>query len=254
MPDWLRLALGTLTIVRVPAPHAIDRRTAGRAMTAAPVVGVIIAIPAAVVLWLTGPRSALLASTLAIVTLALFTRALHLDGLADTADGLGSGRAGDDALAIMSRSDIGPFGVVTLLLTVLTQVAALTSLTEDGLGPAALVSAIVVSRAALPLACRVGLPAARPTGLGATVAGSVSVPAVAASVIAAESIVAATGWWAAGPRGSAVLIIASAFALVGSVLLVRRCVRRFGGITGDVLGAAVEVAAAISLAVAALIP
>ena len=53
---------------------------------------------------------------------------LHLDGLADTADGLGSGKPAEDALRIMKQSDIGPFGVITLLFVLLAQVAALCEL------------------------------------------------------------------------------------------------------------------------------
>ncbi|NEC49139.1 adenosylcobinamide-GDP ribazoletransferase, partial [Actinospica acidiphila] len=56
---------------------------------------------------------------------AALTRGLHLDGLADTADGLGSGRPAEDALRIMKQSDVGPFGVLTLVLVLLVQVAAL---------------------------------------------------------------------------------------------------------------------------------
>ena len=58
----------------------------------------------------------------------MLSRAIHLDGLADTADGLGSGRPPADALAIMRQSDVGPFGVATLVLTLLIQVSALATL------------------------------------------------------------------------------------------------------------------------------
>ncbi|NEC37257.1 adenosylcobinamide-GDP ribazoletransferase, partial [Streptomyces rubrogriseus] len=67
----------------------------------------------------------LLAAVATAAVPAVLTRGLHLDGLADTADGLGSGKPAEDALRIMKQSDIGPFGVLTLLFTLLAQVAAL---------------------------------------------------------------------------------------------------------------------------------
>nr|BFE88602.1 hypothetical protein GCM10020093_112030 [Planobispora longispora] len=130
---------------------------------------------------------------LAVGTLALLTRALHLDGLADLADGLGSGRPAERALDIMKRSDIGPFGVVTLLLTLLAQVAALTEAASAGYGPPALAAACVAGRLALTWACREGVPTARPGGLGATVAGTVRRgPALAVTALSLAGVAAVT--------------------------------------------------------------
>ena len=110
-----------------------------------------------------------------MAALALLTRGLHLDGLADLADGLGSGQPAPTALDIMRRSDIGPFGTVTLVLVLLAQVAALAHAEAegDGRGPAALIVAVVTGRLALTWACRRGVAAARQEGLGALVAGTV---------------------------------------------------------------------------------
>ncbi|WP_066936223.1 adenosylcobinamide-GDP ribazoletransferase [Microtetraspora fusca] len=168
---WL-FALGTLTVFPVRAIE-VNRRIAGRGMVLAPFAGLLLGATAAAVsgaaTWLSG--SALLASVLAVGTLAWLTRCLHLDGLADLADGLGSGKPADQALDIMKRSDIGPFGVVTLVFTLLAQVAALTRL--EGLGPPALIAACAAGRLAITWSCRDGVPAARPGGLGAFVAGTV---------------------------------------------------------------------------------
>ncbi|CAM5688924.1 Adenosylcobinamide-GDP ribazoletransferase [Streptomyces rimosus subsp. rimosus] len=79
----------------------------------------------------------LLAAVATAAVPAALTRGLHLDGLADTADGLGSGKPADDALRIMKQSDIGPFGVITLLFTLLAQVAALSHLSTNRAGPTA---------------------------------------------------------------------------------------------------------------------
>ena len=129
----LRTALGLFTIIPVRAVPEIGRDEASRAVLWLPVVGVLLAVPAAGVLLAVEagghatPRL-LLAAALAVGTLAALTGGLHLDGLADTADGLGSRRPRDQALAIMRRSDVGPFGVVTLLLAVVVQITALATI------------------------------------------------------------------------------------------------------------------------------
>ena len=95
------------------------------------VLGAVAGLPAALVLW-RAPGAGLLGAVLAVVVLALLTRGLHLDGLADTADGLGSRAPAERALEIMRRSDIGPFGVVTLVLVLAVDLAAVTALAADG--------------------------------------------------------------------------------------------------------------------------
>ncbi|NEE30554.1 adenosylcobinamide-GDP ribazoletransferase, partial [Streptomyces sp. SID7982] len=80
----------------------------------------------------------LLAAVASVAVPAALTRGLHLDGLADTADGLGSGKPAEDALRIMKQSDIGPFGVITLLLVLLAQVAVLFELYGEGWADGAL--------------------------------------------------------------------------------------------------------------------
>ena len=74
---------------------------------------------------------ALVVGLLVVGTLALGTRALHLDGLADTVDGLGSGWDRDRALKIMRRGDIGPMGVVALVIMIGLQAAAIGRLADD---------------------------------------------------------------------------------------------------------------------------
>jgi len=246
--DGLRLALTLLTAVPVPgqgASRTPDRRTASAAMYWAPVVGLMLGGVAAGVLVACqhAHTGSLLAAVLAIVVLAALTRALHLDGLADTADGFGSRQPADRALAIMARSDIGPFGVVTLLLTLLIQVSALAQAERVGRGPVAIIVAAVAARLAILLACRRGVPAARPGGLGALVAGTVH-PAAGASLAAAAIATAlALGW---------IYAVAIAAGLACSVLLTALATRRLGGITGDVLGAAAEITTAACLLVTAI--
>lgn len=265
--DALRLAVGTLTAFRVPPPRVVDRTTGARAMTLAPLVGLLLAVPSGVLLLLLEGRAAPTTRAAARVgALAWSTRAMHLDGLADTADGLGSGRPAEEALAIMRRSDIGPFGVVTLLVTLLVEVAALAQLADEGRGVLAVVVALVGSRLVLPLACSRGVHAARPDGLGQLVANSVSRSQVAGAALLAV-LATAAAWLAVDRLGAAdtglggletfpvvAAVLAVALGQVAGSLLLARCVRRLGGVTGDVLGACVEVACAAILVVLALAP
>ena len=257
MPDALRLALGTLTRVPVPPPRTVDARTAGRAMLLAPLVGLLLALVVGVPAQLLASATdagGLLAAVLAVAALAWLTRALHLDGLADTADALGSGRPAARALEIARRSDIGPFGVVTVLLVVLTQVAALAALMDTGAGAGSLAVAVVTGRVAITLACLRGVPAARSDGLGATVAGSVPTPGGVALatgwvVLAAAAVGAAHGAGAAAATAAAVL-----GGLVVGAMIVRTAIRRLGGITGDVLGATTELATTAVLVILVALP
>jgi adenosylcobinamide-GDP ribazoletransferase len=250
----LRLAVTLLTAVPLPGGTrraqsdggtAPDRRAAAAAMYLAPLVGLALGGVAAAVL--IGCRAAgtgpLLAAVLAIAVLAALTRALHLDGLGDTADGLGSRLPAAQALAVMKRSDIGPFGVVTLVLTLLVQVSALAQAERAGRGTLGIVVATVAARLAITLACRRGVSSARPSGLGALVAGTVRPAAVLALAVAAVGGAVVLG---------VVYAVAVAVALLCSVLLTTLAARRLGGITGDVLGAVAELATAACLLVIAI--
>ncbi|MCW2809786.1 MAG: cobV [Friedmanniella sp.] len=240
--DAFRLALGTLTVLPAGPVGDLDRRTAGRAMLLAPLAVLPLGVAAALV----GGLGALLqlpslgVGLLVVASLALLTRALHLDGLADTVDGLGSGWDPERALAVMKRGDVGPMGVVALVLVLLLQASAFGALVQ-GPATAALAGLVVcLSRSAVAGVCVTGLRAARPTGLGATVAGTVSRPgAVTSAVGAAVLLTAVAASTGPGPvRG----LVAAALAVVVVVVLVRHAARRFGGVTGDVMGAAVELA------------
>ncbi len=245
-----------------PVPSPLTPATVAQAMAWAPAVGLLLGALAAVVLLVVDhPLGAgpLIAAALAVATLALLSRGLHLDGLADLADGLGSGKPAPAALAIMRRSDIGPLGVATLVLTLLIQVAALghAESAGDGRGPAALIAAVVTGRLALTWACRHGVPAARPDGLGALVAGTVrpviAVAATLATLAAAVAAVVVSAIVIGDPLGWT-LPVAVVAGLAAAYAVQRHAVRRLDGITGDVLGALAEVAATVTLVVAAMGP
>lgn len=221
----------------------------------APVVGLVLgavaALPLALSRW-TGP---LAAAALAVAVLAALTRGLHLDGLADVADGLGSGRPAADALEIMRKSDIGPFGVATLVLTLLLQVASIGHAPSAGRAAVAVIAAAVTGRLAIMWACRPGVPPAREDGLGALVAGTVPVAWAAALTAGALAVAAGTA------AGTAAVVAGTGLALwtvpagvtaglAVSWLLLRHVVGRLGGVTGDVLGALCETAATVTLLIA----
>ena len=250
--NGLRLAVTLLTVVPWPGPPELTE--SGKAMECAPAVGLLLGVLAGAVLVAVGDAAgagSLTGAVLAIAALALLTRGLHLDGLADLADGLGSGKPAGAALDIMRKSDIGPMGVVAVLFAVLLQVSAVAHADATWRGALVLVTGVVTGRLALTWACRTGVPAARPEGLGALVAGTVRpvVPAVITVVLVA----AASGAGAAdggGIRPGLTLAGGVLAGLAAAWMLQRHAVRRLGGITGDVLGALAEVATTVTLVIA----
>ena len=240
----LALALSWLTVlpIRTDAPSPAQ---AAAAIRWAPAVGALLGAAAGgVLLGLSvlgvAPQAA---GLLTVGLLALATRGMHLDGLADTADGLGCYGPPERALAVMRDGGAGPFGVVALLVALGAQAAALAALLDaaPGVVLAVVVLAAATGRAGFGWVCRRGVPAARPGGLGATVAGSQPcwVPLL---------------WWTA--LAGAGLALAGVHGLLavglGAVLvaaLSRHTARRFGGMTGDVLGAASELATTVALVV-----
>lgn len=249
--EGLRLSLGTLTVLPVGVVRT-DRRTAGAAMLWAPLVGAALGAGAGGSAWVCAKAEVppLVAAVVGLVVLGGLTRGLHLDGLADTADGLGCGRDAEHALAVMKAPAVGAFGVVALILTLLLQAGALAGQLGAGHDGRVVVVAMLAGaagRGVLPWACRSGVPAARSEGLGAMVASTVDPLLALGSLVlllGAEVVVGGLG----GPgflRSAAAALLAAGAA----EMLLRRCRTRFGGITGDVLGACIEVSATVMLVV-----
>ena len=252
--DGLRFAFGTHTVIPVRVTRW-DREAARGGMLCAPLAGLAVGAAAAglgLVLLFLG-AGAPLAAVATVAVPAVLTRGLHLDGLADTADGLGSGKPAEDALRIMKQSDIGPFGVITLVLALLAQVAALAQAYDAswGRGACAAVVSATLARLALTLAARAGVPAARPEGLGAAVAGVVPPRGAAVAAVTVAGAAAAAGALF-GPYDTVRTVLAVVLSLAATEALLRHCTRRFGGVTGDVFGALAETAATTALVVLSL--
>lgn len=237
------LALQFLTVVTVrsdlrgePADLAASRAWYG-------LVGALLGGALALLAWpLNAWLPPLAAAGLLLLVWEGLTRFLHADGLADSADALiyFSDRA--KALAIMKDTRLGSFGVAALVCVYLVKFAALASLPWPALA-GALVAAPALGRAAAAM-LSVLLPAARvDQGLGAAVSRTGSpwpgIFSAACAGVAAGLFAGLAGLWAA----LAVLLLAVG---LGAWFL-----RRLGGVTGDTLGAAIELSEALALVVMA---
>ncbi|MGD7789511.1 adenosylcobinamide-GDP ribazoletransferase [Propionibacteriaceae bacterium Y1700] len=236
----LRLAVGTLTTFPVGEVGVVDRRTAAWAMTLAPVAVLPVTVPAVLIMvigqWLQAPG--LLIGLLIIGWLALGTRAMHLDGLADTVDGLGASLRPERVQQVMKSGDVGPMGVVALVIALGLQAVGLAEVAAKPYAPVVVLILICASRAALAISCLAGIPVASWSTLGQMVVGTVTWPRATAVVLltaAALTGAALLGqipwWWA---------MICTAFVVALPLTLARTAARRLGGTSGDVLGAGVE--------------
>jgi adenosylcobinamide-GDP ribazoletransferase len=229
----LILALRFLTVVPVPGREGRDAGALGRAAWWFPVIGLAVggglAGAGRLVDALFPP---LVGAALLVAAWKVITGGIHLDGLADSLDGL-AGRDPARRLAIMRDSHIGVFGAAGLFLCLLLMVTALAGLPSSARGRL-LVLAPVVGRVAPLLAGAWLAPATPGQGMGATFAASLSRWAGPIGALAGLALAAGL----LGPWGAALAAGAWGAALLGAVF----AARRLGGLTGDVLGAVVELA------------
>lgn len=235
----LLVAIAFLTRVPVPGAGPLDARAVGRASLVFPAVGLLVGgAQAAALHVMTARLPATLAAVLAVALAAAITGALHLDGLADTADGFGGGRDREHVLAIMRDHAIGAFGATALVLVLAVKTAAIVVLASAG-GWRWILLAPALARW-VPVALGRALPYARAgDGLGRTVTdGAGAFELAGATLLAVGAAVAL-----AGARGVIALGAVAAFTLGHGLA----CRRRIGGVTGDTLGGAVELAEAVVL-------
>jgi adenosylcobinamide-GDP ribazoletransferase len=246
-PDAVMRALGFLSRLPVPARffNEPDKAPADDA-AAYPLAGVVIALPGALALLVTGALTdPLLAAALAVLTTIALTGALHEDGLADAADGFGGGASAERRLAIMKDSAIGAYGVIAVTGSMLLRIVALAAIAEAAsplTAALAFIAAHGVARAAMVWHW-IRLAGARPGGTadaaGQPTPGAMNAALLGGGAVFLLAIVLPAGLSAAAVAGLLVLGATAAFA--------RLCRRMIGGHTGDTIGACEQIAEATLL-------
>ena len=228
----LVIAVRYLTIVPLPGRTVHGEDAPGRAAGWFPVVGLGLGLVLVSVERVTSVLfPSLLAALLTVTAWKVLTGGLHLDGLADCLDGL-VGRDAEHRLSIMRDSRIGAFGAVGLILFLLLEIAAVAEL-PAGLRWRALLVLPALARATPPLLARC-FPPARIAGHGAAFRNGLSPSAAPVALVLALALV----WVGLGVVG----LLGAGAALVAAFALAGFMAARLGGVTGDVLGAAIEVA------------
>jgi adenosylcobinamide-GDP ribazoletransferase len=232
-------AFSLLTRIPVPVDHERAGARAAQSVWAYPLVGAVIGFLAAVVgslaLVLGAPET--IAAALTLGSFAMLTGAMHEDGLADCADGLGGSSNKTRALEIMKDSRIGAFGAVALCVALITRWSGILELTlADFVYP--LIAVGAVSRLPMVLAMYL-MPNARKTGLSQTVGQPPFAAVGVASIISFLIALIAMGW--AG-------IIVLGWAILGALPLFVWAQKRLGGQTGDILGGSQQCAEICALA------
>jgi adenosylcobinamide-GDP ribazoletransferase len=229
-------ALRFLTVLPLAAGGPEDARVLGRSACLFPLVGILAGLGLAALDVLLGTvLPPWPVSVLVVLAMAGVSGGLHLDGLADTADGFLSSRVRERVLEIMRDSRIGSMGVLAIVGVLMLKAAALASVPPGRRG-ATLLLMPLAGRAALVLELNL-LPYARPSGLGAAFQAHKS----PWDALLAILLVAGIGFAVAGSRG----LFAAAGTVVVSVAVSLWSRRKIGGFTGDTLGAACELSEAV---------
>ncbi len=232
MLSRLGLALSFLTIIPVPRHRIADARELAKSMAWFPVVGLLLGgLLAGTALGLERFLPAPAGAALLVAVLTAATRALHLDGLADTLDGLGGGRTREDSLRIMKDHAVGAFGAAGLVVALILKYGLILSLLETGQVRFLLVFP-VLSRAAMVLLAYLSPYAREEGGLGEAMATLTDGQTLGLAGGSAVLIAGLAGHW----QGLAALAVAAA-ATWGLALYFKQ---RLGGVTGDVFGAVNE--------------
>ena len=247
----LLAAIRFLTIMPVPGTWGTAEEDLARSVPWFPVIGLLLGVAAAGLAWaLSWAAPPMVTAAMLVIVLSSFSGCLHLDGLADTADGFLSSRPRERILEIMKDSHIGAMGVIAIACLLLVKFASLASLPAGTLWRAALLMplagrcAIVVHMALLPYA--------RPTGLGAVFYRRPGVPDARPrwAAVWAVGVLAVVEFAILGARGLVVWAVCMAATAVLSVYTYRK----IGGATGDTFGAVCEIMEAVPALILALGP
>jgi len=220
-------------------PSLSEGKELARSMAFFPLVGLIIGFilalgyylfsflfSGALVLWLT------------IGLLALLTRGLHLDGFADTMDGLGSGGTKEKILEVMRDSRIGSFGVISLILLIGAKYLALDQIPSPSI-PYTLILMAVMGRNAMVLVCYRSPYARSEGGLAKPFTENLGYREMALSLVSAFGIALLL----MGLKGILVFLGICLFSLGYRLFFIKR----LGGVTGDILGGANELSELLCL-------
>lgn len=169
--------------------------------------------------------------------LAFLTRGLHLDGFADTMDGLASGGSREKILEVMRDSRIGAFGVMSLILFIGAKYLALDQIPNASIY-ASLIVMVVMGRYSMVLVC-FRSPYARSEGLGKPFSDNLGIREIVLSSVSALGI----ALWLAGVEGFLIFLSLGLLSLFYRYFVVKK----LGGITGDILGAANEISELLTL-------
>jgi adenosylcobinamide-GDP ribazoletransferase len=247
--DGLRLSLSLLTVFPVGRVPAADRSEGQLAMALAPVAGIAIWLPVGLISvlmrkWLSYDFGFYVPAVTCVAGIAVLTRGLHLDGLADVGDALASYRSPAAAREVMRRGDVGPLGVAAMVLVLLLQTALLEICIARHHGTVALLVALLAGRLAMTVSCLRGTVVAPDSTMGALVVGTVSrwTASLCTVLVMAVGALGAQLDHDTSDRGFETLQAVCAPLVVLAVLwpLRRHLVRRLGGINGDALGAQCE--------------
>lgn len=242
MREGIRSALGAvafLTAVPVGRGAEISRHRPEAGALLFPVVGALAGASMATAAWTASLAfPPVVAGVIGVATGVLITAALHLDGLADVADGVGASLSGSDPMRAMRDPRLGVFGGAALVLDLSLRISVVSSLLAGGAFPGDAVAAGAISRVA-PLALAVAIPYVGPRH---TWTRRVGIP----TLVGASTIAATVGVLTAGATFAAMVLVSAAV----SGVVGRWSAARLGGTTGDVLGAVVELSETLSLAVA----
>lgn len=232
-------ALSWLTIIPVQGSRTFDRITGARAMAALPVAGLALGLLSAPLAFL--PTTPLVIAVLAVIVWELGSRMMHIDGLADVGDALGSYAPPPRAQEILADHSTGALGMGAVLLTLLAQVAGL-SVALDSYGWSCLIFLPALGRACAMIGCHRFFSPFSATGFGSLIVGTVHTWWV---VVWLTALVAAFFTWSG--------LIAASAAVLTSIVIAKHCSRRLGGLNGDTTGALIEISVAVAAIVLAVV-